>query len=44
MGYFETNRSTIKRYLIEEQGYDDEEVAEMSLEELQELWEHYHEY
>lgn len=34
----------IMTYLIEEQGMDEDEVARMSKEELQELWEHYHEY
>ena len=33
----------IKRYLLKEQGFDEEVVNEMSEEELIELWNHYHE-
>lgn len=44
MRYFETNSMVIMTYLIEEQGMDEDVVARMGKEELEELWEHYHEY
>lgn len=33
----------IRRYLLKEQGFDEDVVNEMSNEELIELWNHYHE-
>lgn len=43
MKYFETNSRMIMTYLIEEQGMEEDEVARMGKEELQELWDYYHE-
>lgn len=34
---------TIKRFLLKEEGFEEEVVNEMSKEELLELWDHYHE-
>lgn len=34
---------TIRRYLLKEQGYEDDVVKALSKGELEELWEHYHE-
>lgn len=34
----------IRRYLLKEQGWDNEAVAQMSYDELVEMWDHYHEY
>lgn len=34
---------TIRRYLLKEQGYEDDVVKALSNGELEELWEHYHE-
>lgn len=36
--------SEIERYLIREQGWDEEAVAKMSKDELDDIWRHYHEY
>lgn len=36
--------SEIRRYLLREQGYEEDTVKNMSKAELQELWEYYHEY
>ena len=33
----------IKRYLLKEQGFDEEVVKSMSKDELIELWDYYHE-
>ena len=33
----------IRRYLLKEQGFDEDVVKSMSKSELEELWEHYHE-
>ena len=33
----------IRRYLLKEQGFEEDVVNEMSNEELVELWNHYHE-
>ena len=35
-------RSEISRYLLREQGFDEEQVREMSLSELRELYNEYH--
>lgn len=34
----------IRRYLLKEQGWEEENVKKLSKAELEELWEHYHEY
>ena len=33
----------IKRYLIREQGWDEESIKDMNRAELQEAWDNYHE-
>jgi hypothetical protein len=33
----------IRRYLLKEQGFDEDVVKAMPKDELEELWEHYHE-
>lgn len=43
MRYFETKRDIYMRYLLEEQGYDEDVVARMSLKELEETYNEYHE-
>jgi len=35
--------SEAKRYLLKEQGFDDEQVARLSRDEILELYDHYHE-
>lgn len=34
----------IRHYLLKEQGYEDDVVKKLTKAELEELWEHYHEY